>query len=102
MQPVYLTTATKPDRFVGAYGTSWRAGVLSEHLDLFRRAGGVHRPSNGDGAGWAVVDGRAFPVVCSELVEVWTEDGPASGRCGANALEASGMCPAHDYPWETL
>lgn len=91
-----LTTDTQPDRFVGAYGQDWREGVLSEHLDLFRRAGGVHRPSAGDGAGWAVIDGRAVPVVCSEVVRVDTEDGPVSGRCGANALDATGTCEAHD------
>lgn len=95
MRPTYLTTDTPPDRFVGTYGPTWREGLLSEHLDLFRRAGGVHRPSNGTGAGWAVVDGRAVPVVCSELVRVDTEDGPVSGRCGNNALDATGTCESH-------
>lgn len=96
MRPTYLTTETPADRFVGAYGQTWRAGVLSEHLDLFRRAGGTHRPSRSTGAGWAVVDGKAFPIVCSEIVRVDTEDGPVSGRCGANALEATGTCDYHD------
>lgn len=96
MRPTYLTTETPPDRFVGAYGQAWREGVLSEHLDLFVRAGGTHRPSKGAGAGWAVMeDGRAVPVVCSEIVRVDTEDGPVSGRCGANALAATGTCGYH-------
>ena len=100
MRPTYLTPATDPDRFVGKYGTDWRDGVLTEHLDLFKRAGGVHRPSPSDLAGWALVPGEngtvAFPVVCSELIRVDTEDGPVSGRCGHPALDATGTCPGHD------
>lgn len=96
MTPTYLSPATAPDRFIGAYGPDWRSGLLSEHLELFRRAGGTHRPASSDGAGWAVIDGKAVPVVCSELIRVDTEDGPVSGRCGANALDATGTCYAHD------
>lgn len=90
-----LSPATEPERFVGAYGQTWRAGVLSEHLDLFVRAGGVHRPSRHEGAGWAVIDGKAVPIVCSEVVAVATEDGMVSGRCGANALAETGACETH-------
>lgn len=103
MRPTYLTPATDLDRFVGAYGTTPRWGILSEHMETFTRAGGVHLPSPTDLAGWLLVpadaadgDTIAYPVVCSELVEVWTEDGRASGRCGHPALEATGTCPAHD------
>jgi hypothetical protein len=92
----FLTTDTDPARFIGSYGQTWRWGLLSEHLDLFVRAGGTHRPSRSDKAGWAVVDGVAYPVVCSEIVRVDTEDGPVSGRCGANAIEETGTCEAHD------
>lgn len=91
-----LDTNTDPQVFVGAFGPRWRAGVLSEQLDLFKRAGGVHRPSRSLGAGWAVIEGKAYPVVCSELVRVDTEDGPVSGRCGENALDATGTCAYHD------
>lgn len=92
----HLTTNTDPQTFIGAYGQNWREGLLSEHLDLFVRAGGVHRPStHGLGAGWAVIDGRAIPVVCSEIVRVDTEDGPVSGRCGANAYALTGTCDFH-------
>lgn len=92
----HLTTTTAPADFIGAYGQQWRQGLLSEHLDLFVRAGGTHRPSRSLGAGWAVIDGKAIPVVCSEIVRVDTEDGPVSGRCGANALDATSTCDAHD------
>lgn len=95
MRPVMLSTATPPDRFIGAYGPRWRSGLISEHLELFKAAGGVHRPSNSDGAGWAVIGGEAFPVVCSEIIEVWTEDGRQSGRCGEYALAETGACEPH-------
>lgn len=98
----HLTTTTAPADFIGMYGQTWREGLLSEHLDLFVRAGGTHRASRNGGAGWAVLDrGRAVPVVCSEIVRVDTEDGPVSGRCGANALEATGTCDAHDPCYDT-
>lgn len=97
MRPTYLTTETDPETFIGAYGQQWRAGLLSEHLDLFVRAGGTHRPSRSLGAGWAVIGTKAYPVVCSEIVRVDTEDGPVSGRCGANALARTGTCERHDY-----
>lgn len=102
MRPTYLTPDTAPETFIGAYGTDWRSGLLSEHLELFKQAGGTVRPSAGDGAGFALIplpDGGmvARPVVCSELVRVDTEDGPVSGRCGHNALEATGTCHRHDF-----
>lgn len=101
MRPTYLTTDTDPARFIAGYGPDWKAGLLSEHLDLFQRAGGEHRMSDTGGAGWALVEAPdggwiAYPVVCSELVQVWTEDGPTSGRCGAPAIHATGTCYAHD------
>lgn len=90
-----LSPTTEPARFIGSYGPTWRSGLISEHLDLFIRAGGTHRTSAGLGAGWAVVDGVAHPVVCSELVSIDTEDGPVSGRCGVPALDATGACEGH-------
>lgn len=94
MRPM-LTPATEPSRFVGAYGPRWRWAVISEHLPAFVAAGGVHRPSAGFSAGWAVVDGVAYPIVCSEVIEVWTEDGRQSGRCGEHALAETGACEPH-------
>ena len=94
-----LTPTTSPELFIGAYGPTWREGLLSEHLDAFVRAGGTHRPSRSRGAGWAVIDGKAIPVVCSEVVRIDTEDGPISGRCGANALASSMTCDDHNL-WD--
>lgn len=91
----YLDTTTAPERFIGSYGTDWKNGLLSEHLDMFARAGGVVRgAASGSGAAWAVVDGVAYPVVCSEIISVPTEDGPVSGRCGHVAVRL-GACADH-------
>lgn len=96
MNARHLTPATAPADFLGMYGPNWRQSLISEHLDLFRRAGGTFRPGN-VALGWAVVDGKAYPVVCSEIVRIDTEDGPVSGRCGTPALARTGTCEAHDY-----
>ena len=91
--PRYLTT---PDTFVGGYGLNWRAGVLSEHAETFAKVGGtILDSSTGTGAQWAVLpDGTSYPVLCSEIIEVVTEDGPISGRCGLTSV-LLGCCTGH-------
>lgn len=80
----------------GDYGYVYREGLLSEHVPSFKAVGGVIRvASTGSGLRYAVLsDGRAVPVVCSDLIPITTEDGYSDGRCGANATE-DGMCPGH-------
>lgn len=84
------------ERFIGMYGQDWRAGLLSEHVDAFIEAGGeVREAASGTGKAWAVIGGKAYPVVCAEIVEVATEDGPMSGRCGHPATAEFGACETH-------
>lgn len=90
-----LTTTTSPANFLGMYGQDWKQGLIGEHLDLFIAAGGTFRAGSAR-LGWAVVEGVAYPVMCSEIVRIDTEDGPVSGRCGRPAL-ASFVCEAHDF-----
>lgn len=69
--------------YVGVYGPDWKQGVLSEHLYL---AGwvGIREHITASGRHIAILpDGETWPVVCSELIEIHTEDGPIVGRCGA-------------------
>lgn len=84
------------DQFVGAYGSAWTPGILSEHVDAYVAAGGVVRPAaSGSGVLWAILpDGFALPVVCSEIIRVDTEDGSVSGRCGIPATR-EGSCEGH-------
>lgn len=84
-----------PEQFVGFYGNDPKWGVLFDHLEGFDAAGGTVRgAASGKGHMWAVVDGRAYPVVCSEIIEVSTEDGPSTGRCGA-PCEVGPSCEYH-------
>lgn len=84
-----------PEQFVGFYGNDPKSGVLFDHLEGFDAAGGIVRgAASGTGRVWAVVDGRAYPVVCSEIIEVWTEDGRSDGRCG-RPIEVGPYCEAH-------
>lgn len=82
--------------FVGGYGPTYKTGVLSEHGASFTAAGGRISPAaSGSGREWAVLpSGEALPVVCSELIEIATEDGMVSGRCGTPST-VDGMCVPH-------
>lgn len=90
-----FTATTDLELMLGAYGPTYaNHGLLSEHTDAFTAAGGTIGESI-TGRAWAVLpDGRALPVVCSEIIRVETEDGPVSGRCGAPA-EKDGACEYH-------
>ena len=86
-------TVHPAEKFIGAYGPSYRSGVLVDHADAFVAAGG--RIRHGKHAVWAVLpSGKAFPLVCGELVRIDTEDGPISGRCGRDIARA-GACEMH-------
>jgi hypothetical protein len=67
--------------YSGVYGRSPRQGIISEHVYAALRAGFELR-TGVDGDYVADSNGDTAPVLCSELVEVWDEDGPRSGRCG--------------------
>ena len=73
----------------GRFGQDWTEGVLSEGLDLPTRrlTGGTLVAIDGDGF--------ALKVLCSEVVEIRTEDGRTDGRCG-HPVDAEGWaCPGH-------
>ena len=95
----HLTDTTSLDEFIGAYGPRHREGLISEHTWAFEKAGGTIRYStSGTGRQWALVPSgkgeKAYPVVCSEIIKVDTEDGPTSGRCGEPAMRL-GACERH-------
>lgn len=87
--------ARTPEQFLSAYGHRWVTGVITEHLEAFVAAGGVVRQArSGSGAAWAIVGRKAYPVLCSDLIPVQTEDGTISGRCGILAVR-HGSCENH-------
>ena len=93
--PTRPVLAPTPERFVGGYGHRWTQGVISEHVEAFVRAGGVVRAAkSGSGAQWALVGTKAYPVLCSDIIAVDTEDGKVTGRCGLLATRY-GACAGH-------
>lgn len=86
-----------PEDIITYSGPRWIASLLSERLEEFLSAGGRLYATK-TGFLWAVVrDGRAYPVVCSELVVIGTEDGPIDGRCGVPVAGGAltGLCEGH-------
>ena len=83
--------AAEVANLVGSYGVDWEPGVLIDHLDQV-----PERFLVDDGTA-IEVHGERYPVVCGDLIEVPTEDGPISGRCGIQiaSRDAAG-CPGHD------
>lgn len=88
-------TLTLTDRFVRLYGRGWKPGVVVDDVPAFEAAGGVVR-DGAHGGMWAVVEGgRAYPVVCGDIVMLDSEDGPVTGRCGLAASSETGACVGH-------
>jgi hypothetical protein len=79
------------------YGQDWTQGVISEHLGEARSAGLTITTSPDGAMTVSADDGTTFPVLCSELIMVATEDGPISGRCGRPVIGNGYGCTAHDF-----
>lgn len=75
-----------------------RQGVVSDHVRAASELPGV-RIVRGEFAEYVIDDaagGIAWPVLCSELIEVYTEDGVSDGRCGQVATDIDeGSCKGH-------
>lgn len=79
---------------VGMYGQDWNHGILSDHASQGVKFETV------DDAGNRVAhlhDGEVEPILCSELVWVWTEDGRIDGRCGLPVPAGERTCVGHKY-----
>lgn len=101
MRLLDASKTTKVDDLTGLYGRyPATRGILSEHLPIADAAGmTVHFGVDGfyvkDAAGDTAL------VLCSELIEIPTEDGPVSGRCGLPAVEEGIFCAGHWFDTET-
>lgn len=81
---------------VGAYGQDWVTGVLAEHVSedtciIVDTSGRTFVLTNDDN----------FPVLCGEIVEIQTEDGLISGRCGLSVYNRGYACPGHQEAIES-
>lgn len=71
-------------------------GVIVDHLRRILDAGGSTRTLASGRLVAVASDGSTAPVVCAEVVPVWTEDGPSDGRCGGPVFGAEGFaCEGH-------
>lgn len=99
----HLTHETPAARLVGYYSEDFTAGILAEHLhlvdpELVRTLASGTLVVN--------VDGSPVPVVCGDIIELHTEDGPVSGRCGhpvdpRHGGACTGHARQHDY-WNSM
>jgi len=89
------------DHFTGAYGPDWKTGVLADHLGAAEAAGmKVHAPRHGKATYVTGPEGGyAVPVLCGEIVPIYTEDGPIDGRCGLDVRPGEFACAGH---WEAI
>lgn len=90
------------DALTGAYGQDWTEGILTENFDRAMKAG-LELFVLDDGTAILHDDLDCALLVCSELVEVWTEDGRIIGRCGKPAIANESTnewiwCEGHDLP----
>lgn len=99
-----MTEARTAYDYIGRYGRNPYDGdavdgILVDHL-ADAEAHGAQPVTSAAGTQSVLLwdaDGNAdvFPVVCGDLIEVWTEDGPISGRCGLPVLADGYACEGH-------
>jgi hypothetical protein len=98
MNTKYLTKDSTLDDFTGSYGHQWKTGILSEHRMVADTTPNIRFHNSASGATWAYdtndLRHPAVRVVCSEVIEIGTEDGPVSGRCGAPTIDGY-FCEGH-------
>lgn len=84
------------DDFTGSYGPGWTIGVLTDHVGAATEAGMLlHTAPSGKAYVTGPKGGAAVPLLCGEVIEIATEDGPMTGRCGLPAATDAFGCPGH-------
>ena len=89
-----LTATADPADLAGRYGDPPQTGVLVDHLRLFTGRQSVDADGNRVLLSpYGPADNH--PVLCAEVIEIATEDGPATGRCGLNVADGDWACRGH-------
>lgn len=78
-----------------SYRQGMPEGIAVDHVYCLDHLGYVKRIGDTE---WVVphAGGRAFKVVCGDLVEERHEDGVSITRCGAPIVPGGTGCPGHD------
>ena len=82
----------------GPYGAA--VGIVTDHIGLALESGCVLVLGGTAGAALRDENGNTIPVLCGELIEIYTEDGRGTGRCGRPVHVGDGrgaglVCPLH-------
>jgi hypothetical protein len=84
--------------WVSTYGRDWNfVGVAVDHIRIVLEEESDARldvDENGDQVVVAA-DGSIYSVCCGEIVEVYSEDGYATGRCGRPVANGDWACWGH-------
>jgi hypothetical protein len=83
------------DEFGTIYAPQY-CGILHEHL----HAAGLEAHRIASGRQIVAIDGKVVDVLCSSLIPITTEDGPATGRCGIPLRDEAWACPGHQSEME--
>lgn len=89
--------------WAGNYGQPPRQhhGVITEHVHVIMRnckdvTIDIQRATDGTTVdGYLVQGDDRFQLLCSEVINVYTEDGPVSGRCGHPVFGDRPVCEMH-------
>lgn len=85
--------------FAGRYGRAWVEGVIAEHICHLEGTGAFTLRFDADGFVSVRQDDTVLPLLCGDIIEVPTEDGPISGRCGLpvhrDVVRTVASCPGH-------
>lgn len=84
------------DDLTGCYGPEWRQGVLSDHLGYVSERARIRTSASGART-YVTEDRSTWPVLCSELIAIRTEDGVIDGRCGDYVVDGGPCCEGHAF-----
>jgi hypothetical protein len=93
-----LQSFTSLDDVARSYGGNERhmpVGILIDHVGALSHLGATRVVGE---SVWFVphAGGRAYPVLCGDIIEYRHEDGISDGRCGHRVVAGGTGCQGHD------
>lgn len=104
-----MTTRTDINDIAGLYGRAWKLGILLEHIGHLIGTGTLFLRYDAEGFASIRQGDTVIPVACGDIIEIPTEDGPITGRCGLpvhrDVVKTYGSCEGHAgerQAWEAM